>query len=410
MSPAQLFAFADAARDRGDFALAERAYRALATNPSPELRTEARFRLGMMLADRMGRPRDAAVEFRRILDEKPDAVRVRLELARIQAKLGRLGDARRELRAAEAAGLPPEVERMVRFYAASLKATKPLGGSIEVAFAPDSNINRATRSDTVGTVIGNFTLNDDAKARSGLGLTLRGQVYARAPLAKGNSLLVRASASADLYRDPQFHDVLLGVQAGPELALGKDRLTLSAGPLLRWYGAAPYSTTVSATANLIHPLGARAQVRADGAFARTINHRNALQTANVAAASLGYDRALSARFGGGVQANISRTLARDPGYSDVTAGASAYAFRELGRTTVVVNAGYSRLEADARLGFYPRRRVDDRLTMGASATWRALQWKGLAPLTRLTWERNASTLDLYRYTRIAAQIGITSAF
>jgi len=77
---------------------------------------------------------------------------------------------------------------------------------------------------------------------------------------------------------------------------------------------------------------------------------------------------------------------------------------------VVVNAGYSRLEADARLGFYPRRRVDDRLTLGASATWRALQWKGLAPLTRITWERNASTLDLYRYTRIAAQIGITSAF
>jgi len=109
MSPAQLFAFADAARDRGDFALAERAYRALATNPSPELRAEARFRLGMMLADRMGRPRDAAVEFRRILDEKPDAVRVRLELARIQAKLGRLGDARRELRAAEAAGLPPRL-------------------------------------------------------------------------------------------------------------------------------------------------------------------------------------------------------------------------------------------------------------------------------------------------------------
>src|SRR3546814_2344521 len=40
------------ARAARDFATAETAYRALATNPDIELRTEARFRLAMMLADR----------------------------------------------------------------------------------------------------------------------------------------------------------------------------------------------------------------------------------------------------------------------------------------------------------------------------------------------------------------------
>lgn len=164
LTPAQLFLFADAARDAGDFAAAESAYRALAANPDIDLRTEARFRLGLMLADRMGRPRDAAIEFRRILDEKPDAARVRLELARMDAMLGRLGAAEREFRAAQATGqLPPDVERAVRFYASALAAAKPFGGSIELALAPDSNINRATRSDTLGTVIGDFTLSDDAK-------------------------------------------------------------------------------------------------------------------------------------------------------------------------------------------------------------------------------------------------------
>src|SRR6185369_6860231 len=102
----------------------------------------------------------AAVEMRRILDEQPGAARVRLELARIDAQLGNLSAARRELRAAQAAGLPPEVERAVRFYATALQASRPFGGSIELALAPDSNINRATRADTLGTVIGNFTLND----------------------------------------------------------------------------------------------------------------------------------------------------------------------------------------------------------------------------------------------------------
>ena len=74
----------------------ETAYRALAGDPDIELRSEARFRLALMLADRMGRVRDAAVELRRILDERPDAARVRLELARMDAMLGRLGAAERE--------------------------------------------------------------------------------------------------------------------------------------------------------------------------------------------------------------------------------------------------------------------------------------------------------------------------
>jgi len=166
MSAAELFAFADAARDRGELELAEKAYRALARDPELELRVEARFRLGMMLADRMGKYREAAVEFRAILDEKPDAAGVRLQLARMQAQLGDLAAARKELRAARASNLPPEVDQMVRFYANALESMKRSGGSFEFALAPSNNINRATNSDTLGTVIGDFTLDEDAKARS----------------------------------------------------------------------------------------------------------------------------------------------------------------------------------------------------------------------------------------------------
>ena len=389
---------------------AEAAYRALSSDPDPDLHIEARFRLGMMLADQLHRYRDAAIEFRRILDEKPGAARVRLELARIQAVMGNLSAARREFRAAEAAGLPPQVERMVRFYAAALKANKPFGGSFELSLAPDSNINRATRSNTLGTVIGNFDLNEDARAKSGLGLAVRGQGYFRTPMDARTSMLVRVNTSADLYRDQQFDDVILGVQAGPEYALGKDRLTVSLGPTWRWYGAAPYSVAIGGDATLLHPMGGKAQLRLDGGIAHTTNRRNAQQTGDTFSLSAGLDRALSARFGGGVQASASRTNARDAGYSDVTGGAYAYAFREIGRTTAVLSVNYSRLEADERLGFYLRRRVDDRFTAMASATWRALQWKGLAPLTRIRWERNRSTVEIYDYHRIAAEIGITSAF
>lgn len=363
-----------------------------------------------MLADKQHKYREAAVELRKILDEKPKAARVRLELARMHAQLGNAGAAARELRAAEAAGLPAEVEQMVRFYANALNARKPFGGSLEVALAPDSNINRATKSDTLGTVIGDFTLDDAAKAHSGVGLSLRGQTYARLPVSAKANLLARVSASADVYRDHAFDDYILGIQVGPELVSGADRLALSAGPSWRWYGTDPYSFTFGGNASWQHPLGKRTQLRIDGGVARVNNKRNDLQDSTVWSLSAGLDRAFSARFGGGVQLYGAREAARDPGYATASGGLGTYLFREFGKTTAVISVGYSHLEADDRLALYPERRVDDRFTASLSATFRAVRVGSIAPLARIKWERNISTIELYDFARVAAEVGITTAF
>ncbi|WP_404482451.1 surface lipoprotein assembly modifier [Novosphingobium sp. BL-52-GroH] len=410
LSAAQVFALAGQAREKGDFATAETAYAALTRDPDIELRTEARFRLGLMLADDLKRYGDAALEFRRILDDKPGAARVRLELARMQAMLGNMGAARKELRAAQAAGLPSAVEQLVRFYSRALNARKPLGGSIEVAIAPDSNINRATRSDTLGTVIGDFTLDDDARAQSGVGLDLQGQGYFRLGIEPGTDLLVRASTDAKLYREADFDDVTVALQAGPQYTWGGNQLTFSAGPARRWYGRQLFSTTIGGGVSWQRPVGKRGQVRLDGNIAHVNNRRNALQTADDFTLSASFDRAFSARFGGGVQAFGFREAARDPGYSLAMGGASAYLFRELGRTTLVGTLGYSHLEADARLFLYPNRRVEDRYSASIAATLRALHLGSFAPLVRLKWERNRSSIEIYDYRRVAAEFGVTSAF
>ncbi len=410
LSAAQVFALADAARARSDFGTAETAYRALTQDHDIEIRSEARFRLGMMLSDDLHRYSDAAIEFRRILDDKPDTARVRLELARMQAMLGNLGAARRELRAAEAAGLPPAVEQLVRFYSRALNAQKPVGGSIQVALAPDSNINRATRSDTLGTVIGDFVLNDDAKAKSGVGLDLQGQAYFKLGIGSGTDLLVRASGSGSLYREADFNDITLGLQAGPQYRWGKDQITFSFGPSWRWYGGGPYSTTIGGNASLQHPIGKRSQLRLDGGIGRVTNKRNAAQSGRNFTASAGVDHAFSARLGGGLQFYGYREAARDPGYSLVSGGVSGYLFREMGRTTLVGSLGYSHLEADKRLFLYPKRRVEDRFTTSVAATLRALSLGSFAPMVRLTWERNRSSIEIYDYRRVAAEFGVTSAF
>ncbi|WEK47380.1 MAG: surface lipoprotein assembly modifier [Candidatus Andeanibacterium colombiense] len=410
MSAAQLFQYADAARDRGDYPTAEAAYQALAADPDLDLRTEARFRLAMMYMDQMHKPRDAAVLLRRILDDKPDVARVRVELARVQVALGNLGDAARELRAAEAAGLPPEVENQVRFFANALSAQKRFGGGFEIAAAPSSNVNRATKSDTLGTIIGDFVLSDDAKAQSGIGLSVKGQTYYRLPAGKTTDVLLRASASGDLYRKSEFDDISGSLQAGPQWQWGRDRLALSAATTWRWYGLEYYSFSYGLTGNWQHPLSPRTQLRIDGSVLEENNVRNDLEDGENYTLALGIDHSFSPRFGGGFQLSGNRDQASDPGYSTTSGGVNAYLYRELGRTTAVANVSYRHLEADERLFLYPERRKDDYASVSLSGTFRALTFHTFAPLLRVGYERNWSTVEIYSFDRFYSEIGIVAAF
>jgi hypothetical protein len=191
-------AIAERALMSGEAATAEKLFRALLKDPSPEVRAEARFRIAKLIAAN-GRTSEAAVLLRRVLDDHPNAAPVRLELAALLSKMGDEAGALRELRAVRTTDLPLQVARFVDRLSASLQANKPLGFQLELALAPDTNINRATRSDTLGTVIGDFAINE--KAKSGVGATVRGLVQARLRLASDLDFAGRISSDASLYRD-----------------------------------------------------------------------------------------------------------------------------------------------------------------------------------------------------------------
>lgn len=409
LSPAEVFALADAALARGDAATAEAAYRALAQDPDQKIRSEARFRLASLFV-RAGRLTQAAILLRQILDEEPGAQRVRLELARVLAALGDATGARRALREAQAGGLPPDVARIVDRYSDALRAEKPFGASLEVAVAPDSNINRATRSATLETVIGDFVLDPEARQKSGVGVAVEGQVYGRLPLGEQTALLARVTGAGRLYGDSAFNDVVLGVSAGPEFRLGADRLTVEAGASRRWFGGAAYSATASATVNWFHPLDRRSQLRAVASVGRIDNFRSRLQDGNSCALSLGYERALSSHAGIGVTLSGDRQSLRDPGYSTKGGGVSLLAYREIGAATLVGTVGYSRLEADARVAIYPRRRSDDLFRASLAVTYRRLRFGGFSPILRVVAEDNRSTIALYRYRRFRTEFGLVRAF
>lgn len=411
LSPAEMFDFASRAMDSGDFASAEAALRALATNPDLTIRNEARFRLAQLLSERRQDHAGAAVLLRQILDEQPDVARVRLELARMLALLGNLGAAGREMRAAQASGgLPPEVERLVRFYASTLRAARPYGATIELAIAPDTNINRATTSDTLETVIGDFELNEDARARSGVGLSAKTSAFLRLPIESGTDLLLRANGYGRFYRQSAFDDTVASLQAGPQYRSGKDRISLLGSASWRWFGLKPYSFAYGASGDWTHPLSKTAQLRVDGGAVHTMDRLNALRSADRVSLGVGVDKALSARAGGGVRVSGAREFANDPGFSTASGGVDGYFYREIGSTTAVVRLGYDHLEADARLFLYPERRVDDRLNASLSATLRAFRLGNIAPQVTVGYEKSFSTLGLYEYSRLSAEAGIVAAF
>ena len=405
----QLFALADGALTQSDIATAEIAYRALARNPKSEIRFEAQFRLGMVLSQ-IGRHDEAAGLFRKILDEKPGAQRVKLELARVLDQIGDEAGARRALREVQAGGLPPDVARFVDRYSAALRSHKPLGASFELAFAPDSNINRATRSDTLGTVLGDFSLDEDSKETSGVGLALRGQIYGRLKIGDSANLMARVSGAADFFRRFEFNDLALGVTAGPEFQLGQNRLTAEAGLTWRSFGGLPFSITKSLALNYLHPLDRRSQVHGTASVGETDNKRNNLQDGQSYNLSFGYERALSNRAGAGITITGDRQQLRNSGYSTASLQVAVFGYREMGTTTFIGSFVYGHLEADERQFIYPTRRKDNLFRATLGATFRQFSVGQFAPLVRVILERNVSSIEIFNYRRLRTEVGITRAF
>ncbi len=409
VSAAELFVLAGQASEGRRFAEAERIYEALEHDPSLEIRTEARFRRGLMLAAN-GRPGAAVASLRRLLAEKPDAARVRLELARILASMDDEDGARREIRRAQASGLPPDVALVVDQFAAALRSDRRYGGSVSVAVAPDSNINRATRARTLDTVFAPLTLDREAQGRSGLGGRASGQAYARWRLSPTVAVLAQVGADASLYRARQFDDVALTASVGPQIKVGADRWRPALGVTRRYYGGDLYSRTGFVSANWLHPLDRRSQLTLDVTVSRNRYGPNPLLDGGAAYARATIERSLGARAGGSLSLQVNRQTARDRGYATGGGGASLFGWRDVARSTVFGSLAASALGADATLFPFTQRRRDRLYRAEGGVILRRYAIRSFSPVVRLVQERNRSTVGLYDFRRTSIELGFDRAF
>jgi len=405
----QMLRLAEEMIQRGQNDYAQMILDLLVRDPDANIRSEARFRRALLLeAD--GRTEASAVLLRRILDEKPDATAVRLKLATVLQKLGHEDSALRELRALRTYDLPPNIARFVDRLSTSLQATKPLGFQIEFALAPDTNINHATRSDTLGTIFGDFTLDKRSKARSGVGAALRGFAQGRQMLAPNLGVVARASGEANLYRHKDFDDVALEVSVGPEWRIGRTRLSADAGIGRQWYGMKPFQRSFRLSASASRPIDSVSQLRLDGSLRWIENRLNDLQDGRGLSLRAQYERDLSANLLVAANAGVDRLRARDAAYSTHSWNAGISAHRNVGRMTLSAGVEFGHLSADNRLALLPKARKDRLTRFSLGAVVRRLTFAGFAPVTRLIVERNRSTVEFYDYRRVRTEFGISRAF
>lgn len=405
----QVFGIAERYAAAHRFADAETLLKGLTHDPNADYRAEARFRLAA-LREAQGDKQGAIEWLKALLDEKPNAGRPRLELARLLAETGDESGARRELRRAGAAGLPEDVARVVDRFATALRSSRTIGGSIEVAIAPDSNINRATTQERVDTVVAPLTLSRDARATSGIGFSLSAQGFARGKITDHVDLLSRASVRADLYGKSRFDDIVMTLASGPEFRLGGARVRPAAVAQRRWFGGDLYSESYGGSLNVLKPLDRVSQVEGELTILQSNYARIPVQDGLLTDFNIAYDRALSPRFSTRVSVRATRQDAQVDFLSTDSVGVDLLASRAFGKQLGFIQLSGFRLGAKGRDPLFGATREDRRFDVTAGLILRRFTWHGLAPLIRVIHTESDSTIPIYDFRRTRVEFALSREF
>ena len=379
---------------------------ALATIPT--LRFETRFLTGFV-AEETGDYRRAEAMFRAILVEDPTQTRVRLELGRTLLAMGHRQSADHQLRlAAEAKDLPPEIARTIRTVRNIIRSKRAWSVNVDLGIAPDTNINNATTADTIDVFLPYspdplaVSLDSEAKAKSGLGVTGSVDGGLRLPVARNTLMLVDFDAFATLYKRKEYNDLSMELAAGPEFKLSeKVRLRMEGLVAQRDYGGRVASRQVGAKTGLELTIDDKQQL----AVQADVRHTNAIFDANYGgwqtAFNATYERVIGHRMIASASAFVRRDSLRASAYSNTEVGGVLGLGGELPKGfNFGLSAGVSHASYDAPVPlFSPGPRRDWRYNAHVTLGNRAIRVWGFSPSVSLTYLRDDSSIRYYATQR-----------
>lgn len=369
---------------------------------APGLAMEGHFLAGYVAVE-SGKFDEAIGQFRAALAIDPKQTRVRLELARALMLKGKDGSAAYHFRlAAEDKSLSPEIRATIQGQRGIIRDRRPWHITTEFGFAPDTNINNGTSAETVDLTIGNLsiplTLDENARARTGVGQTGSISAGYRFKLGERFALLADADAQGVNYSGTEADDYTVQLAVGPEFRPDDDTsFGLQALGLQRWYGGARAVTQFGARLSFQHNIGEaqRIGVSIDARHSAS-GFQEDYSGWNLSAYAT-YERIVARSLIASASLFARTDRLNGVAYSNKEFGLSLGIGGEL---THGINAGVtgtvSRATYDAALAaLSPDPRADWRLSGRVYAGLRSMRVMGFSPSVSYTYTRNASSLSLY---------------
>jgi outer membrane protein len=360
----------------------------------------------------------ATARFRTILKDHPDQTRVRLELAKALMMQGNLAAADYHLRLSLGdEDLPEDISRMIGNARSVIRSKRKFRFGFDVGFAPDSNINSATAAETVDINFGPnrvpVSLDDNARARSGLGATASFYAGMRLPAGGAFSLVTDLDADSVTYEDSAYSDYSVQIAAGPELALSdRSELRFQAVGLYRWYGGEVAARQYGGKLTFQHEFAGSRRVALQLDGRRSESELNTGYTGWQMGANATFEQVVGRSAIVSFSAVARRDAMRSDFYSSRTLGLNAGIGGELpwginaGISGGVTWSGYD----DPQLVFSTEKRTDWRYQARAHAGLRQFRLAGFSPSVEYQFMKVDSNYDLYNSDRHRFQFKLARYF
>lgn len=366
--------------------------------------------------------------FRSALQREPNAGRIRLELAEVLYRQGKLDDSRAQLVAVRAMNPPEPVRQNIDGFIAQVDQARanpnagPRGPQknwnayITVGFTSDSNVNAGPDTGTVFLYGLPFTLSSAAQETQDTALFVRMGISHQAQLDNGILWRSNANLSFTNYFEADAYDTTsLSVSSGPNFKLS-DQVGLSV-PITynvqryneqgSWYsqswGIAP-RFQYAARDNL--------QFYLDTSLSRKRFNDNGDRdlTAFTFSPSLNFQPNENGNIAVGLQ--YGRENSGLDIYSNTVRGAYLgyqHNFREQG-IRASITASYTSTEFDGIQAAYTEAREDVSRKLSASVTYTIPEMDGLSLLGSVSYQDNDSNLDINTYERTQFSMSLTKRF
>ncbi|MBI1395130.1 MAG: DUF560 domain-containing protein [Betaproteobacteria bacterium] len=344
---------------------------------------------------------DRAIDaFRRILDQHPEIVRVRLELARTLFEKGDDEAATHHFELALAARLPVTVQANVERYLDAIRRRRDWTLDVGAGLLPDSNINTGTNQQyvTIGGLP--FTLSAEARQKSGVGVQL--SVQGSRTFRVSERLRMRAFASLLRrdYPDSRFDDMTVRAGAGPRWLFDRGEAGIAPFHAERRFGNDLLNRADGLRIDGVWQFAER--FIADGAFEyqRVAYPESSMRDGGVTWGFLGIRHLWSATAHVLVGVDYYRDGARDVSYRNESVGWTVGYFREWSHG---ISTGLTGRRADTQyegrqplFGEYRNERLG---TYSAMLTKRDWSLANFVPTLSFTYFDNRSSIPFHSFRR-----------